>query len=119
MTLGALVDASTGDVLVRRIVRADTPWQRTVGLLGRAHLNDDDGMYLEGCAAIHTFFMRTKIDVLFLDSSGALLDVLTQVGPWRACRGARSAFSTLELAPGAAERLALRRGRCLAMRWAA
>jgi hypothetical protein len=57
-------------------------------------------VWLEPCAAIHTLWSRSAIDVAFIGASGQVLRVCAAVRPgqMRLCRGARA---VLELPSGA------------------
>jgi hypothetical protein len=95
-----------GNVVASRVVIADTSAARRKGLLGRASLTPDEGMYLEPCHSVHTIGMKFAIDIVFLDPQGAVVEVRASVPPGVAMVTSRKARSTLELAAGAA---ALRR----------
>jgi uncharacterized membrane protein (UPF0127 family) len=90
-----------GQEIVAEAWRADRPWSRLRGLLGRKPLqgNGRQALWLVPCAGVHTFGMRYPLDIVFLDRGGAVLDWHERIGPWRTrqCRGARQ---TVELAPG-------------------
>lgn len=105
-----LFDASTGAVVARRVRRADSFAQRLVGLLGRTGLESDEGLWIEPCDSIHTFFMRFPIDVAFVDRSGVVLRRLDGLPPWRATRLHARARACVELAPGVLERAGVREG---------
>jgi uncharacterized membrane protein (UPF0127 family) len=79
------------------------------GLLGRRSLPESEGILLRPASSVHMFFMRFAIDVVWLDRDLRVLDVKTNLRPWRtaARRGARGA---LELAAGEADRVGLRVG---------
>jgi uncharacterized protein len=79
------------------------------GLLGRKALAPDEGLLLTPETAVHTWFMRFAIDVVFLEADLTVLGMREAVKPWRmtAWRGARS---VLELPAGACERLGVRPG---------
>ena len=79
------------------------------GLLGRASLDPDEGIWIEPASSIHMWFMRFPIDVVYAARDGLVLKVVHGIKPWRmsACRGAHAA---LELAAGAAERCGVRPG---------
>ncbi len=47
--------------------------------------------------SIHTFFMRQKIDVVFLDRSGLVLKYKKALSPWRVCLAPRKTRYVLEL----------------------
>jgi hypothetical protein len=90
----------TGAVLCERLERADTWRARLVGLLGRDGLPPGDGLLLDPCNSVHTFFMRFPIDVAFLDDSGVVVALNHRLQPWRATRVHLRARTTLELPAG-------------------
>ena len=73
--------------------------KRSKGLLGRKVLAPGEGMWIVPCEAVHTFFMRFPIDLIYLDRKHRVRKVKTGVPPWRvsACF---SAYSVLELPVG-------------------
>ena len=84
---------------------------RFLGLMGRREVPAGEGLWLVPCRSIHMFFMRTAIDLLFLDAEGEVVRSVPRMRPWSLrpfsvtlwpVRGARS---TLELAPGTLERI--------------
>lgn len=100
--VGALlrvVCVESGAILGDRIARADTFRLRLLGLLPRRGLAWGEGLLLEPCNAIHTFFMRFPIDVLFLDRDGRVVAAVPALPPWRA-RRAGNAVRVLELPAG-------------------
>ncbi len=70
------------------------------------------------CASVHTAFMRTPIDVVFLDRAGIIRKIVPRLKPWRwaVCPGAHQ---TLELAAGEGARFGLQAGQSLAQGLAA
>ncbi len=78
---------------------------RAVGLLGVARLDDDEGLWLARCSAIHTFGMRMTIDAVFVDRHARVIAVAT-LKPWRWAARAE-ACAVLELAAGRACALGL------------
>lgn len=83
--------------------------ERMSGWLGRRRIASRDALLIFPCNAIHTWFMHTSIDVAFLDGSGRVLAIHTDVNPWR-FRMQWGACAVLELAPGAILRLGIQRG---------
>jgi uncharacterized membrane protein (UPF0127 family) len=62
-------------------------------LLGLAHLDRGEagiGLLIPRCGSVHTFGMRFRLDLYFLDPDGEVLDARRAVTPRRAvfCRGA-------------------------------
>ena len=79
---------------------ADTPRARRVGLLEVAALEPGEGLWIRPSQAIHTFWMRFPIDVLFLDRRLRVKRVYHRLPPFRLTRLVWGARSVLELAPG-------------------
>ncbi len=100
-----LRNSETEAIVLTRVSLAVSAWDRMRGLLGRRTLEEGEGMFFPDCRMIHTFFMQMAIDVVFLDADGRVLDIVSNLAPWRIafCRkpGGRH---TLELAAGGAER---------------
>lgn len=110
-----LVDLKTGQPLARRVERADTFGARLKGLLGRAGLEAEEGLWIEPCDSVHTFFMRFPIDVAFLDREGVVVAAAERLVPWRATRIHARARSCVELAAGVLGRYGVRPGARLAL----
>jgi uncharacterized membrane protein (UPF0127 family) len=103
------------DVVVPRCTVAKTPLRRMKGLLGRSGLADDEGLLLQPAGAVHTWFMRFPIDVVFLDKQLRVVRVAEDVRPWRFA-SAKGAKRVLELPAGAAAGRCLRAGDKLELR---
>jgi uncharacterized protein len=58
-------NATRGTVLATRLESADGLWARFMGLMGRASLDADAGLWIPG-NGIHMMFMRFPIDAVFL-----------------------------------------------------
>jgi uncharacterized membrane protein (UPF0127 family) len=98
--------------LAQRLEVADGLWARFMGLMGRASLDSDGGLWLSGTNGIHMMFMRFAIDAVFLgkpDPDGdGVRSVLSVHRGLRAWTGivpfVRGANSVLELPVGTIER---------------
>ena len=73
--------------------------KRSKGLLGRKGLAVGEGMWIIPCEAVHTFFMRFPIDLIYLDKKHRVKKVRNSVPAWR-ISGCLSAHSVLELPAG-------------------
>lgn len=81
--------------------RADQPWSRLRGLLGRPPLTERgrQALWLVPCGGVHTFGMAYALDIVFLDRKGQIIDWFERLEPWhmRHCTGA---YQTVEFAAG-------------------
>jgi uncharacterized membrane protein (UPF0127 family) len=85
--------------LGRKIRVASSFVDRGLGLLLTPALGPGEGLWLEPCTSIHTFFMRYPIDALFIDAEGRVI-VRQTLPPWRVSRWHRASRGVLELAAG-------------------
>lgn len=90
-----------GDKEILNQVRiADTFKLRTMGLMFRPSMGDMDGLLLEPCNSIHTFFMKFSIDVVFLNNKNKVIRIFRELPPWRITRMYFSATKVLEMDAG-------------------
>lgn len=95
-----------------RVSSAQNFWSRLRGLLGRARLQEDQGLWIRPCNSVHTFGMGYPIDVVFLDQELNVVRIAHQLQRWRIA-AARRAHSTLELLGGVAQQIGLAEGQQL------
>ncbi len=93
-------NATRNASIATKVEKADTSASRNKGLLGRASLAADEGLWIVPCPMIHTFFMKFPIDVLFLDADLTVRRVIEDLRPWRLSPWVLSARSVLELKGG-------------------
>lgn len=105
-----LRNARSGAVLGDRIERAASPFARLRGLMGRPSLAEGEGLLIEPCAAIHTFFVRFAIDAAFLSPDLRVVRAVSRLRPWRVTGFHRGATMTLEIPAGTLERTGTREG---------
>ena len=98
--------------LVTRVTLARSFWGRFRGLMGRASLADDEGLYMP-VNSIHMLFMRFPIDALFLgapDAAGVrrVVEIRPSLRPWTGLvMPVRGAVGVVELPAGTIERARL------------
>src|SRR5271157_4483686 len=78
---------------------ADSAAKRNKGLLGRERLAPGEGLWIRPCEAVHTFWMRFPIDLVYLDRKNRIRKLVNAVPPWRLSACLR-AHSVLELQSG-------------------
>jgi uncharacterized membrane protein (UPF0127 family) len=112
--MARLIDKENGLVIVETLRVARGIRERMRGLLGRDRLPPGEGLLIERCSSIHTFFMRFPLDVMFLDRELRVTKVLRNLGPWRLA-GAPGSACVVETAAGALDGLDLHPRRALAL----
>ena len=98
-----------GIVLAERVELAADSASRKRGLLGRDHLDEGHALVIVPCAAVHTYFMRFAIDVLFVRRDGRVVKCAHGVRPWRIAL-ALTAHAVIEMPAGALRRSGTSRG---------
>ncbi|MBC5799112.1 MAG: DUF192 domain-containing protein [Candidatus Eremiobacteraeota bacterium] len=99
-----LHNRTSGDVLASRVRRAADPLARGIGLLARARVAADEGVWIGGCSAVHTLGMRATIDLYFLDRDGCVMKIVPAVSPGRLSVSCRGAKNVVELGAAGDER---------------
>ena len=95
-----LLNADTSDVIVPQLRLANTFWKRFAGLQFRVPLAPDEGLLLTPCSSIHTHWMRFAIDAAMLDENGVVLEIISNLKPWRIPRRTKGTKSVLETTAG-------------------
>ena len=77
-------------------------WQSFMGLMGKVAISDEDALVFYRTNAIHTFFMRFAIDLIYVDINLKVLKIVPHLKPWRfSC--SPGAYGVIEVLGGAAE----------------
>jgi uncharacterized membrane protein (UPF0127 family) len=103
-----LRDGHTGVFIAQTIEAAFDSATRRRGLLGRSEFPKESALIIAPCSAIHTFFMRMSIDVVFVSRKGRVLKTYSSLRPWRAAFSV-GAFAAIELPEGTVERTSVGR----------
>ncbi len=98
-----LRDTRTGHVLATHLEVARDSRSRRRGLLGRDRLETGHALVIAPCGAIHTWFMRFPIDVLFVAKDGRVVKCAHDVKPWRMA-AALTAHAAIETPAGTLRR---------------
>jgi len=97
-----VVNARTGAVLAEDVALAHDSQSRRKGWLGLESAPAGAGIWIAPCEAVHCFFMKFTIDVLFLDKQKRVIRCRPALRPWRIAVCVR-ANSVLELPEGTIE----------------
>ncbi len=101
--------SADGAIVCERCEIPESAFGRARGLLGRSGLEPGEGMLIDRAGAVHMFFMRFQIDVVFLARDRTVVGVKHRLAPWRVA-GARHAVASLELLAGRAAEVGLEKG---------
>lgn len=93
-------NAHTGVLLASDLEIAATRRARRRGLMGRDALAPGSGLWIVPSRGVHTCGMRFAIDVVALDARGVVVDVVTDLRPWRLRLPRPGTFGVLELPAG-------------------
>ncbi|MFZ5648170.1 MAG: DUF192 domain-containing protein [Bacillota bacterium] len=96
-----LVKVRGRQVIADRVEIADGFAGRLVGLIGKEKDLEGVALMLKPCNSIHTFFMRTPIDVVFLDRLGMVIYSIEEMRPFKFSGIIKGARTVVELSPGA------------------
>ena len=96
----SLRNATTGAIVAHLVEAALDSETRRRGLLGRDGLPDGTALVIAPSNAVHTFFMRFAIDIMFVRRDGRVTKVRTGV-PARRVLVSPRAFGVVEMAAGA------------------
>lgn len=90
------LSTSHGTLLGEDIRIADNPWRRFMGLMGTRDLPLGAGIIFPRTNAVHGFFMRYPIRLVYLDRKKVVLRVAV-LDPWRLGPWVPKAFYVVEL----------------------
>jgi uncharacterized protein len=93
-------NATTGVIIARNLEIAATRATRRRGLMGRASFAPGDALWIVPSRGVHTCGMRFAIDVVALDARGVVVDVVTDLRPWRLRLPRPGTLGVLELPAG-------------------
>lgn len=97
-----LVRNQTRGTIVAENAKVANSWfARSRGLIGRTSLKPGEGLIIDPCSSIITFFMAFPIEVLFVDEGHRVLCATEPVAPWRIGPIVSGARYVVELPVGA------------------
>jgi uncharacterized membrane protein (UPF0127 family) len=109
-----LQDLDAGVPLATTVETAVDSETRRRGLLGRTVFPDGSALVIAPCPAVHTFFMKMSIDIVFASREGVVLKTCAEVPAWRIALS-MTAFATIELPAGTLARTGTVRGHRLSV----
>lgn len=89
----------TGQVLANTLLPALDSATRKTGLLKHTSLGDGEAMLIAPSNAVHTWFMKFDLDLVFVRRDGRVVKTRAGVKPWRMSAALR-AFAVIEMRAG-------------------
>lgn len=89
----------TGQTLASTLLPALDSATRKTGLLKHTSLADGEAMLIAPSNAVHTWFMKFDLDLIFVRRDGRVVKTRAGVKPWR-MSGALRAFAVIEMRAG-------------------
>jgi len=92
-----LLNQSKDLIVADQVREANTFRQRLIGLLGRKELEVGEGLLINPCKIVHTFFMKFAIGLIFLNEDDIVVEVIPSLSPNRISSFVSSATKVIEL----------------------
>lgn len=105
----SLRNITRDSLLGSAIARTASAAERRTGLLKHECLEEGSGLWIVPCQAIHMFFMRFPLDVIYIDKKQRVRKTVRNLAPWRISI-CIAAHSVIELPAGAIDRTQTERG---------
>lgn len=99
-----IIKNKNAELIVDHLELATSFIERGKGLLGRDDLPESEGLWIKPCNNIHTFFMKFRIDCLFLDENLVIQKIASNMKPFRVAGPVWKARSVIELKAGTASK---------------
>jgi uncharacterized protein len=99
-----IIKDKNAELIVDQLEQATSFFERGKGLLGREGMADSHGLWIKPCNNIHTFFMKFRIDCIFLDEHLVIQRIASNMKPFRVAGPVWKARSVIELKAGTAEK---------------
>jgi len=87
------------DLIVSELMFADNFFSKLFGLIFK-NLNKNQGFVIENCNSIHTFWMRYKIDLVFLNKNNEVVKLYENFKQFRVTPLIKNAVKVIELPAG-------------------
>jgi len=86
-----------GNVFLENISITENRKERGLGLLKKTKIKKEEGMLINSCNGIHTFFMKFPITVIFLDKKEKIVRIDKIVPPFKIIPWVKGSKKVLEL----------------------
>jgi uncharacterized membrane protein (UPF0127 family) len=84
-------------IIAEHIIYADSFGQRLIGLIPKKDFPANSAFWISRCNSVHTLFMSYPIDCIFLNKQMQIVQIITNLKPWRITGIYFSATSVIEM----------------------
>ncbi|MFC4557614.1 DUF192 domain-containing protein [Virgibacillus kekensis] len=109
-----LVNCSTGQVIASEMQTAYSFWRRFKGLMLVKEIPENFALHIAPCSSIHTFFMKCRIDILYLNQKNEIVGMEENFAPSKVGRLLTGVKSVIELPAGKIKASAVKIGHAVA-----
>jgi len=95
-----IYNSSQNNLIADSVKVAENFFTRSIGLLSRKSISNNEALIIKPCGSIHTFFMRFDIDVLFVNKKNEIIALYENVKPFRILPIHLTSSYVIELAAG-------------------
>jgi len=87
-------------ILATNAILAKNFFERARGLLGKSEIAFGDALIIPNCPAIHMFFMKFPIDVVFVDKGHKVVGLVKNIKPFCLSRFFPRGYFAIEMKAG-------------------
>jgi uncharacterized membrane protein (UPF0127 family) len=109
-----LINVSANQVIAENVKAAYRFWQRFKGLMLTRSLPDHTALHLAPCSSVHTFFMKYRIDILYLNKQNVIVGIEEKLEPGKLGKRFPKVSSVIELPAGKVESTSVKVGQVVA-----
>ena len=95
-----IYNSTQNNLIADDVKVAENFFTRSIGLLSRKSISDNEALIIKPCCSIHTFFMKFAIDVLFVNRKNKIVGLYENVSPNQILPIYFSSYYVVELAAG-------------------
>lgn len=93
-------NSTRNNLIAEDVKLANSFFTRVLGLIPKRSISESEGLIIDPCSSIHTFFMRFAIDVVFVNQKNKVVALYENVKPYRILPIHFSSSFVLELGAG-------------------
>lgn len=95
-----ITNKTRGTTVIAGALMTEDFIDRFMGLMFKRPSFEPSALVIDRCEAVHTFFMRFNIDLVFLDREGVVLRFIRELKPFRISPILTGAYYVIEMVAG-------------------